>query len=229
MISAVRNEVKQLLQSADSGHRIDHIDRVLGLSIEFVKTCSINLDEEIVKLIAILHDVDDYKLFGKDYAIYHTNANTILSNVGASDNIKSRVLKSICEIGFGTRLKGICPSSIETMIVSDADMCDAMGINGILRAIQYGESINRPFFKEGCFPRKDITHTLYIYYPPETTMNLIFEKLLNLMPMIITAPAYEEATKRYQSMIQYLRSYFRENRLIEWDDYLTKYLTNLKR
>lgn len=224
MIHAVRDEVKELLNNVDSAHRIDHIDRVLDLSIEFMESMSINCDERIVKLIALLHDVDDRKLFGKDSEIYLTNATTILNNCGVPERMKDKVLNGIREIGFGKRLNGRCPSSIETMIVSDADMCDAMGINGILRAIQYGESIGRPFIKEGCFPRKKITYTLYTNYPPETTINLIFEKLLNLMPMIITAPAHEEAAKRYLSMIQYLRSYFRENRLTAWNQYLTRWV-----
>lgn len=229
MIHVVRDEVKELLNNVDSAHRIDHIDRVLGLSIEFMESMSINYDEKIVKLIALLHDVDDAKLFGKDSEIYLTNATAILNDIGVSEHIKNRVLNGIHEIGFSKRLNGRCPSDIETMIVSDADMCDAMGINGILRAIQYGESIGRPFIKEGCFPRKDITYTLYRNYPPETTMNIIFEKLLNLMPMIITAPAHEEAKKRYISMIQYLRSYFRENRLTAWNQYLTRYITNYEK
>lgn len=45
---------------------MDHIDRVLNLSLRFAKKEKANI--EIVTLIALLHDVDDYKLFGMESA-----------------------------------------------------------------------------------------------------------------------------------------------------------------
>ena len=62
----VRKKVYELLNNDDSGHSMDHIDRVLDLSLKFAKKENASCD--IVALIALLHDVDDYKLFGQENA-----------------------------------------------------------------------------------------------------------------------------------------------------------------
>jgi len=62
MIEEVKNEVYKLLNSDDSGHDMSHINRVLKLSLEFAE--KENVDKTLLSLIALLHDVDDYKLFG---------------------------------------------------------------------------------------------------------------------------------------------------------------------
>ena len=66
MIENVEEEVIKLLDKDNSGHGMNHINRVLDLSLTFAKKEKAN--EKIVALIALLHDVDDYKLFGKENA-----------------------------------------------------------------------------------------------------------------------------------------------------------------
>ena len=55
-------QVQSLLSHDTSGHGMDHINRVLHLSKKFARQEGAN--EEMVFLIAMLHDVDDYKLVG---------------------------------------------------------------------------------------------------------------------------------------------------------------------
>lgn len=66
MIEDVREKVNGLLNKDNSGHRMDHINRVLDLSLKFAEKEDGN--KIIVSLIALLHDVDDYKLFGMESA-----------------------------------------------------------------------------------------------------------------------------------------------------------------
>lgn len=222
MISAVRDEVKALLKDVDQAHRIDHIDNVLEMSVKFATTLSVH-DLTAIKLIALLHDVDDYKLFeAGDFDL--PNAWEILNKFDIPDSLKNAVIKAIREIGFSKRLKGIVPSTIDAMIVSDADMCDAMGINGILRVIEYGEFNGRRFFNPSIMPRVNITYDEYVNHPSETDMNCIFEKLLRLKSMMLTAPGKQEADKRHNVMIEFLRAYFRENNFQGWNTFLTKQL-----
>ena len=68
MIENVKSEVYKLLVYDDSGHDMNHINRVLALSLKFAKYE--NADEYITALIALLHDVDDYKLFGLENEKY---------------------------------------------------------------------------------------------------------------------------------------------------------------
>lgn len=64
MIEKVREQVKELLNNDNSGHGMDHINRVLALSLKFAEKESAN--KTIVSLVALLHDVDDYRLFGSE-------------------------------------------------------------------------------------------------------------------------------------------------------------------
>ena len=66
MLEKVREKVWDLLNEEDSGHGMEHIERVLKLSLAFAKKEGAN--QEVVSLIALLHDADDYKLFGMDNA-----------------------------------------------------------------------------------------------------------------------------------------------------------------
>lgn len=72
MIEKVKEQVTELLNKDNSGHGMEHINRVLELSLKFAEIEKGN--KEIVSLIALLHDVDDYKLFGMENAENLTNA-----------------------------------------------------------------------------------------------------------------------------------------------------------
>lgn len=125
MIEEVRKQVCKLLDKDNSGHGMEHVNRVLNLSIKFAEIENANKD--IVALIALLHDVDDYKLFGMESANNLTNTKNILKQCSVADNIKEQVLNAVKTIGYSKRLKGISPTTLEGMIVSDADMCDGIG------------------------------------------------------------------------------------------------------
>ena len=77
MINEVKKQVYELLNKDNSGHGNDHIDRVLDLSLKFAQKETANTD--VVELIALLHDVDDYKLFGEENAENLTNAKSIMN------------------------------------------------------------------------------------------------------------------------------------------------------
>lgn len=47
------------------------------------------------------------------------------------------VCSIISHIGYSNLLAGFRPTTIEGAIVSDADMLDAIGVNGIIRTLQY--------------------------------------------------------------------------------------------
>ncbi|MDE6292134.1 MAG: HD domain-containing protein, partial [Bacilli bacterium] len=145
MIEKVRAYVVELLDTENSGHGMEHVDRVTDLAIRFAKKENANVDDAI--LIAMLHDVDDYKLFGKESQENLTNAKNIMTQIGIDETRKASICEQLKCIGYSKSLKGIRPTSLEGMIVSDADMCDALGATGILRVFQFGLKIDRPFFK----------------------------------------------------------------------------------
>lgn len=223
MINTVRSSVNELLKNDPSGHGMDHIERVYDLAITFAKKES-NANIEIVALIALLHDVDDYKLFGKESANNLTNAKSILKKINADDRTTFQVLTAIQSIGYNKRLNGIVPQSLEAKIVSDADMCDALGITGILRTYAYSIQKNRPFFDRTIFPRMDLSAEEYKTHASSSSVCHLFEKILKLKNLMLTNAGKQEASQRHQVVVEFLYNYFKEQKADEWITYLDNYL-----
>ena len=222
MIEEVRKRVCKLLDKDNSGHGMEHVERVLKMSLKFAKTE--NANEEIVALIALLHDVDDYKLFGVKDADNLTNAGIILEQCSVEGNIKEQVLNAIKTIGYSKRLKGISPITLEGMIVSDADMCDSIGATGILRSYQYNLAHGNLFFDKNIYPSLNMSAADYMAKKGGTVVTHMFEKLLKLKDLMLTDSGKNEAIERHNLMVEFLYRFFEEENVPEWIDYLDNYL-----
>lgn len=223
MMNILRDEVAKLLDKDNSGHGMNHVDRVTDLSKKFAESENANIEE--VELIAMLHDVDDYKLFGCESQENLTNAKNIMNEIGIDEEVMKRVCSQLKCIGYSKSLKGMRPDNLEGMIVSDADMCDALGATGILRVFQFGLKINRPFFKRGEFPKDEDTYENHLI-PAPSTVHFIFEVLFKYPSLMLTESGKKEAKARVGIMINFLRNYFEEEGSDDWIKYLDEYLIN---
>lgn len=222
MIEEVKEQVYKLLNKDNSGHGMDHINRVLDLSLKFADKEHAN--REIVSLIALLHDVDDYKLFGIENAENLTNAKRIMSECSIDDEIQNKVCSELKCIGYSKLLEGFRPKTIEGQVVSDADMCDALGSNGILRVYTYSLKNGKPFFDRNIFPIEDMTADKYTKRCADSSVCHIFEKILKLKNLMITDSGKEEAKERHQIIVDFLYHLFNEENAPEWTKYLDEYL-----
>ena len=228
MLDDIKNSVFKLLNKDDSGHGCDHVIRVYELAINFAKKEGANV--YIVGLASLLHDVDDYKIVGKEQASKLTNAKNIMSKYNVSIDIQKLVLNIIKNMGYSNVLKGIRPQSLEGMIVSDADMCDAIGASGIIRSIMYAVSSkgNGVIFDRNIWPNVNITaeeyNNLGTTYDTDGAINHFFEKLLKLNNLMMTKSGKKEALQRQKIMIAFLRQFFVEEIVPEWGAFLEKYL-----
>lgn len=225
MLDKVKNEVESLLENDNSGHGMEHISRVLNLSLEFADAEKANKD--IVALIALLHDVDDYKLFGQESSEKLFNARKIMDNCNIDKDTQEQVCSAIKTIGYGKRLKGVCPTTLEGKIVSDADMCDALGANGILRTFMYQIKNNTPFFDRNFFPIDDLTADKYKTCA-ETGISHFFDKILRINSLLLTNSGKREGKYRHQFTVDFLYHFFDEERADEWKTYLDNFLKNYK-
>lgn len=221
MIEEVKIQVSELLDKDISGHGMDHVNRVLNLSLKFAEKENVN--KEIVSLIALLHDVDDYKLFGEESQKNLTNAKRIMERVNISSETQKKVCESLKCIGYSKRLKGIVSETTEGKIVSDADMCDAIGAIGIIRVHQFGLKIDRPFFEKDVFPVDDTSYN-YHMHKTASTINFIIEVLLKYKNLMLTNAGIEEAEKRHKIIVDFLYHFFDEENVPEWVKYLDNYL-----
>ena len=224
-LEIINEEVAKLLGSDDSGHGMDHVNRVCRIALSISEA---DTNKELVSAIALLHDVDDYKLFGIESSNNLTNTKMILSKTGFNEKEKNLIISSIKTIGYSKRLSGITPDIKEAMVVSDADMLDAMGVIGILRSYHYNITHGNPFFDKDDFPVLDISVDEYKSKTKGTVVNHIFEKILKLKNLMLTNRGMEEATRRYDFIVNFLNEFFYEENASEWQDYLNNYVSKHK-
>ena len=142
-LEIVKTKVRQLLGGDALGHADDHVERVALLAEHFASECSESVDLHEVLLTAWSHDVD-YKLFGKEQAEKLENAKRIMVQAGVAGGLQEAVLENVAAIGYSKYLSGKRPRHLAGQLVSDADMCDAIGAVGIERALVYAWADFRP-------------------------------------------------------------------------------------
>lgn len=223
MIEKVKKEVFKLLNKDKTGHNFDHVHRVLKLALHFSEEENVNV--EILSLIALLHDVDDFKLFGDDNSKNLYNARRIMTICKVDENIQEIVCTDISKIGYRKRLNGSYPETLEGKFVSDADMCDALGANGLLRLNDYIKSYGVPFFNKNIFPSEN-KNEIITKKCSDSGVCHVFEKLLKLKNLMLTEKGKEEAIKRHDIVVQFLYHLFDEENSLEWVEYLNNYLKN---
>jgi uncharacterized protein len=204
-------DLQQIFSNDFSGHDIDHIFRVFKLSEFIAKKENIEFNIKI-QLLALLHDVDDWKL----EHIKNKNVSNLeyLSNKYEiiKDNLKFLV-DNIPLISFkGNTKKNKLP--IEVQIVQDADRLDALGAIGIARAFSYGATKKRKMFDPNILPKEFKDFEDY-KNNQSTTINHFYEKLLKLKDLMNTKTAKELAEKRHNYMLEYLGTFFDEWYIIE--------------
>lgn len=222
-IKLIKAQVTKLLSQDRSGHGMEHIERVLALALKFAAQEGANSD--LVAIIALLHDADDYKLFGHETAATLPNARHIMSETDLSPELQVQVCDAIQHMGYSKCLQGIRPESLEGQIVSDADMCDGLGVAGILRTYQYGFVHDRPFFRKELSPAKERTAESYISSNiSDTSIDHFFDKILLLKSLMLTPSGKHEAEARHDFVVRFLRELFQEENATEWQKYLEDFL-----
>ena len=207
IIEECKEYVKNILENESSGHDYWHTIRVFNLATTIQKIDGGNL--KIIQLSALLHDVDDYKIF-RENAKTLQNANKFLNE----NNVSEEEIKHINNIINSISFKGIdtkIPETIEGKIVQDADRLDAIGAIGIARTFAYGGNKGRTIHIPNCKHKENMTKEEY-EKNESTTINHFYEKLLLLEDMMNTSYAKELAHKRTEYMKEFLNEFYNE-----WD------------
>lgn len=212
----------EILANENSGHGMEHILRTYRLAMKFAEKEDCN--PTLVALGAILHDVDDYKLFGQQAQDNLPNTRKVLKEINADEKTTNEIINIIKSIGYKKRLNGTIPNTIEGKIVSDADMCEAVGVNGILRTFQYSLQHNKPFFDKNEWPITDMSYDKYSRKCSDSSVCHLFEKGLKLKYMMLTKAGKHEAEKRHNITVDFLKALFDEDDTPEWTEYLDNYL-----
>ena len=190
-----------------SGHDFYHTLRVYNLAKYIAE--SEECDKELVCLAALLHDVDDYKIVGKDAEAFY-NAKNFLN----SENYPEKNIEKICHIISQVSFKGkdtVTPDTIEGKIVQDADRLDAIGAIGIARTFTYGGNHKIPMHIPNMEYKENMSADEY-YTNVGSTINHFYEKLLKLKDLMNTETAKRVANHRHKYMEAFLKEFYNE-----WD------------
>lgn len=199
--------VKNKLQKESSGHDFWHVYRVWKNAIKIAQTEK--ADMFVVQLVALLHDIADWKFFDGDLTIGSKIASDFLSQL----DIDKVIIEHVCEIIQKISFKGAKTKSeklsIEGQIVQDADRLDALGAIGIARTFAYGGFTKREIYDPNILP---ILHENFDQYKKNKSpsLNHFYEKLLLLKDMMNTQYAKKIAEERDLFMHQFLKRFFEE-------------------
>lgn len=189
-----------------SGHDWFHIERVYKNACYILKR-EVEADEFIVKLTALLHDVDDWKFSSSNT----TNTSRIEEFLNSQKVEESDILKITDIIKTLSFKGGVVDSSqktIEGMIVQDADRLDSIGAIGVARAFTYGGYKNNIIYDPEIKPVK--FKSLDEVKKKNTTINHFYEKLLKLKDLMNTKSAKDLAEKRHKYMEDFLENFYSE-------------------
>ena len=178
--------IERVFKDNSDGHDEQH-------TIRFYKNAQLILksfpeaNRFITLLAALLHDVDDYKLFKTEH---NDNARFFLNEHGLSESIIDQICETINIVSF-SKNKGNQPETLEGKIVQDADRLDAIGAIGIARAFAYGGK-----------KRRSLDESIQHFY----------DKLLLLKDEMNTDVAKQIASIRHKYMESFLQEYYNETR-----------------
>jgi uncharacterized protein len=188
------------------GHEFDHTQRVYNLSLQIAKEEKIDLD--VIKASALLHDIARKKQDECENKICHAEegakiSREILEKTDFPKNKISTVCSAIETHRFSKKLK---PETKEAEILQDADRLDALGAIAIGRIFSYSGKNNRPMHNPKIKPQEYKHNT-----NSETSINHIYEKILELKPETFrTKKAKEIAKERYKFVQEFVNRFVKE-------------------
>lgn len=185
LIDTTISYIKALFAGSSDGHDLDHSLRVYKNALAIASNYP-EADMDLISLSALLHDVDDHKLFQTEN---NSNARTFLKNQNVPEETIEEIVKIINSVSF-SKNKGKTPETLEAKIVQDADRLDAMGAIGIARTFAYGGKKGRSL---------------------DDSVQHFHDKLLLLRDTLNTDEARDLASKRHEFMVKFLEELSEES------------------
>lgn len=192
LLDSAINYITSIFSQNTDGHDTEHSLRVYHYAAKLAAHYP-EADKTVIYLSALLHDVDDHKLFN---TTNNANARFFLN----SKNIDSDTIEKICSVinsvSFSNN-KRMKPATIEGCIVQDSDRLDAIGAIGIARTFAYGGKNNRSIAE---------------------SKDHFYEKLLQLKDLMNTPEAKKLALKKHAYMEEYVHALEKDLSFSQYSD-----------
>ena len=207
VIKRIAAKVQAHLSDAEGGHDWWHIDRVWKNAILISERENVNND--LVSLAALLHDIADPKFHNGDESIGPRLTKEWLEQENVDQESIEHIVNIVKHMSYKNSLEKVTWSSPELLVVQDADRLDAIGAIGIARAFSYGGHKQRAMYDPQIAPLEYMTKELY-KSSKAPTINHFYEKLLKLKELMNTKAALAIAQERHDFMISYLDQFYKE-------------------
>lgn len=201
--------VKETLKGAEGGHDWFHIERVYKNALLIAKEEPV--DQLIVALGALLHDIADAKFYEGNEEIGPAKAKVFLEQQEVAPAIITHVTNIIKHISYKNSLEnnGNSFHSPELAVIQDADRLDAIGAIGIARCFNYGGFKNREIYNPEIAPNLTMSKEEY-KKSTAPTINHFYEKLLLLKNTMNTKTGHKLAENRHRYMEGFLEQFYAE-------------------
>lgn len=206
IIQGVAGKIKEIFSKELSGHSWLHIERVWKMAKRIGEDEGADLFT--VELVALLHDISDYKLNNGDDESGLNKVKEILGDYEISEEKISEIQETIKRVGYrgGHNLP---MESVEGKCVQDADRLEAIGAIGIARCFYFGGHKGNPIYDPENPPKENQTIEEY-KKANSPQINHFYEKLLLLKDKMNTKLGKELAQGRHEFMENYLKQFFEE-------------------
>lgn len=204
-IQKTREWIESVFIDKEGSHDWHHIFRVWKMALQLHEKEGGN--SFVIEMAALLHDVNDWKLI--DPSQSKINIKGWLKSCNIDEKTADHIITVIQEVSFkGSGVATPC-SSIESMIVQDADRLDAIGAVGVARAFAYGGSKGHKLYIPGQEPE---LHTSFENYRKSggATLTHFYEKLLLVKERMNTKTAKIIAEERHRYLLDFLEQFKKE-------------------
>lgn len=216
IIESTKEFIKMVFNSESSGHDYYHSIRVLNNAIDIYNHCESNADLFIMQMIALLHDVEDYKLINLEET---GRVCGFLTSQRIPYSDRKIIQNGIKQVSFNYRLFSDDVYSDEVKIVQDADVLDAIGAIGIARTFAYGGKVKRPIYDPDVQPQQFFASKKEYQSNKGTSINHFYEKILKLPNMMNTSYGKKMAELRKSFVQNFLKEFMEEWQGINRNDY----------
>ncbi|KAJ2015990.1 hypothetical protein GGI10_003085 [Coemansia sp. RSA 2530] len=215
--------VRFYMSKYDCSHDWQHVQRVVrqALALANHEAQRRPIDILVVHLAALLHDVDDAKYRQSDDAAF--SSKVFLLEAGLDSDRAELVCRVVDAVSFRKELLADEQDRMgtsdpderqwrlgcaELACVQDADRLDAIGAFGVLRCAAFSGARNRTLHDPADSAIMDITYEQYVAQSGGTSGTAIahfHEKLLKLASMMKTERGRQEAQRRHDYIVGFLK------------------------
>lgn len=197
--SSIFSEYIHSLESADAAHDAAHVQRVAVNAVKFAKLENANL--EIILPAVWLHDcvtvAKDSELRSQASQLSAKQAEKLLLGWNYPTQHIQAIKHAIAAHSYSAK---ITPETLEAKIIQDADRIDSIGAIGVARMMMVGGKMDCTLYHEDdpfCENRQPQDR--------KWTVDHFYSKLLKLNSGFHTQAAKDEAQRRHDYMLKFLK------------------------